>query len=264
MRHITLLTDFGTREGGDAVMKGVIWRIVPGNPIADLSHQVAPQNIREAAMVLERIAPYFPDETVHVVVIDPGVGTKRRAIAARFGNQFFVGPDNGVCTPLLERAERAGAPIEVVVLDNPEYWNEEVNPIFHGRDVFAPCGGHVAKGIPLGKMGTPITDIIRLKPPEPAIINGVVQGEISHIDYFGNIITNIKHEVIKPLRPVVVRVGGVELHDLVTTFGDRPVGDLIALNSPTHYVMVSVVNGNAAKRLSVNIGDRVEIVPQTR
>ena len=215
-------------------------------------------------MVLERIAPYFPDETVHVVVIDPGVGTERRAIAARFGNQFFVGPDNGVCTPLLERAEREGAPVEIVDLDNPDYWNEEVNPIFHGRDVFAPCGGHVANGVPLSKMGTPITDVIRLKPQEPEIVNGMVEGEISHIDYFGNIITNIKHDVIKPIRPVTVKVGNAELNDLVTTFGDRPVGDLIALKSPTHYVMVSVVNGNAAKRLSVEIGDRVEIVTQSR
>ena len=138
MRHITLLTDFGTTEGEHTVMKGVIWSIVPGNPIADLSHLIPPQDIRAAALVLERTAHYFPPETVHVIVVDPGVGTERRPIAGRAGEQFFVAPDNGVVTPLIERAENAGEPVEVVHLDKPEYWLKNISSIFHGRDIFAP------------------------------------------------------------------------------------------------------------------------------
>jgi S-adenosylmethionine hydrolase len=254
-----LLTDFGTTEGEHTVMKGVIWNIVPGNPIADLSHDISPQSILEASLVLERTAHYFPPETVHIVVVDPGVGTVRRPIAAQFGDQFFVGPDNGVCTPLLERAERENKTVEIVHLDKPKYWLEKVSNIFHGRDIFSPCGGHLAKGIPLIELGTPITDIVRFHRPTPKIREDGAQCEILHIDYYGNIIVNIQREELEGLRPVEISIGGVTLDDMKDTFGDVPEGELVAVYSPTDYLLIAVRNGNAEKHVGAKIGDRILI-----
>ena len=262
MRHITLLTDFGTTEGEHTVIKGVIWRILPGASIADLSHDISPQNIREAALVLERTAHYFPAETVHVVVVDPGVGTERRAIAARFGDQFFVGPDNGVCTPLLERAERAereNSPIEIVHLNKPEYWLDDVSDIFHGRDVFAPCGGHLAKGVPLAKLGSPITEVVRYHVPRPIFKGDVLHGEVMHIDHYGNIIANMRRDDIEPMRPVDVWLSGCQIGGLARTFGERAPGGLLALYSPMYYLMIAVTNGNAAAELGARVGDPVQV-----
>jgi S-adenosylmethionine hydrolase len=262
VRHITLLTDFGTTEGEHAVMKGVIWRILPGAPIADLSHDISPQNIREGALVLERTARYFPDETVHIVVVDPGVGTERKAIAARFGDQFFVGPDNGVCTPLLERAERENGPVEIVHLNKPEYWLDDVSDIFHGRDIFAPCGGHLAKGVPLAELGTPITEAVRYHVPHPTFMGDVLCGEVMHIDHYGNLIANIRRDDIEPLRPVDVLVGERQIQGLARTFGERNPGTLLALYSPTYYLMIAVTNGNAAAHLGAQVGDVIKVAPR--
>ncbi len=262
MRHITLLTDFGTTEGEHTVMKGVIWNILPGHPIADLSHEISAQNILEAALVLERTAHYFPPETVHVVVVDPGVGTHRRPIAARFGEQFFVGPDNGVCSLLLARAEQAGQPVEIVHIDNPDYWLPDVSPIFHGRDIFAPVGGHLASGVPLAELGTPIEDVVRLEMAQPVVEDDRIMGEVMHIDHYGNIICNIRREQIEPLRPVVVSIDEVRLQGMVNTFGEVPVGDLAALYSPHYYLMIAETNGDAAARIGVAVGERVEVMRQ--
>ncbi len=244
------------------MIKGVIWRILPGAPIADLSHDISPQNIREAALVLERTAHFFPAETVHVVVVDPGVGTARRPIAARFGEQFFVGPDNGVCTPLLERAERENGPIEIVHLNKPAYWLDEVSNIFHGRDIFAPCAAHLAAGVGLAELGTPITEIMRYHVPQPACEDGLLRGEVIHIDHFGNLIANIHRDDLEPLRPVNVRLGQVEIEGLVRAFGKREPGALLALYSPHYYLMIAVTNGNAAARLGAQVGDVVEVAPR--
>ena len=259
MRHITLLTDFGTTEGEHTVLKGVIWRILPGALIADLSHSISPQSILEGALVLERTAHFFPEETVHIVVIDPGVGTQRRPIAARFGEQFFVGPDNGVCTPMLERAERLGQPVEIVHLDKPEYWLEDVTSIFHGRDIFAPSGGHLAAGVALNDLGTPITDVIRIQKPALAIAADRIQGEVMHIDSYGNLICNIRREDIQKLGRVKVKFKNIELGEMVNTFGDKAVGEICPLYSPMYYLMIAETNGNAQKSLNAQRGDKVEV-----
>ncbi|MGD8454812.1 MAG: SAM-dependent chlorinase/fluorinase [Anaerolineales bacterium] len=259
MRHITLLTDFGTTEGEQTVMKGVIWNIVPGNPIADLTHDINPQSILEASLVLERTAHFFPPETVHIVVVDPGVGTERRPIAARFGDQFFVGPDNGVCTPLLERAERENKPVEIVHLDKPEYWLETDCNIFHGRDIFSPSGGYLAKGVSLKTLGTPIKDVIRFHRPAPEIRGDGAACEVLHVDYYGNIIVNIQREDLEGLRPVKIDIGSVTLNGMNDTFGDVPEGELVAVYSPTGFLLIAVRNGNAAQHLGVKRGDPVSI-----
>ncbi|MGB2909095.1 MAG: SAM-dependent chlorinase/fluorinase [Anaerolineales bacterium] len=162
MSTITLLTDFGLKDGNVGVMKGVIWGITPDVHIADLSHHISPQNVHEAALVLRRAAPYFPDGTVHVVVVDPGVGTERRPIAAQLGNHYFIGPDNGVVTMLLEHIEAEGFPISFIHLNKPQHWLPEVSSVFHGRDIFAPAAAHLAAGVTLTELGDPIDDPIRL------------------------------------------------------------------------------------------------------
>ncbi len=263
MRHITLLTDFGTTEGEHTVMKGVIWKILSGAPVGDLSHAIDPQNILQAALVLQRTAAYFPDETVHVVVVDPGVGTERKGIAARFGSQFFVGPDNGVCTPLLERAENEGAPVEIVELVNPEYWVHPVSPIFHGRDIFAPVGGHLAAGVPLNEFGPVMTDVVRLTLPEAELKEGSLVGEVMHIDHFGNLICTPRKSDIEPLGSGCVFVEETEIGPVHQTFGEKAVGELVAVYSPSNYLMVAVTNGNAKERLGVSVGAPVRYVPES-
>src|SRR3972149_2437787 len=146
MSVITLMTDFGIKDGNVGVMKGVIWGIAPDVQISDLSHTIQAQNIREAGFILARSVPYFPKGTIHVAVVDPGVGTQRRPMAARIGDWFFVGPDNGLITMWLEHAEKENWTSEFVHLDRPEYWLPVVSHVFHGRDIFSPAAAHLARG----------------------------------------------------------------------------------------------------------------------
>ena len=259
MSYITLITDFGLKDGNVGVMKGVIWGIAPGAQIADLSHNISPQNIPEAALVLGRSAPYFPAGTVHVVVVDPGVGTERRPIAARLGEQFFVGPDNGVLTMLLGRAEGSGWEIEIVHTDKPAYWLPEISHVFHGRDIFAPVAAHLAGGVPLGEMGTPVKDPLRLDLPQPARWDNGWRGEVIHIDHFGNISSNIRVEHLGVPAGVVVSLCGVVVEGLVETFGERGPGELVALYGSTGNLIISVVDGDAATNLGASVGDRVAV-----
>lgn len=259
MSFITLLTDFGIRDGAVGLMKGVIWRIAPEARIADLSHSVGPQNLQEAAVILSFAAPYFPRNTIHIVVVDPGVGTARRSLAARFGSCFFVGPDNGVCTPLLERAELAQEPIEIVRLDKPEYWLPEVSDVFHGRDVYAPVGAHLAAGVLLSQLGTPMDDPVRLALPKAEHVPGGMRGEVTFIDDFGNLHTNLLRQHLAEWKEVKVRVCNRGISGLVRTFGERPPGTLIALYGTEHDLNIAVVNGNAQATLRAKIGDLVEV-----
>jgi S-adenosylmethionine hydrolase len=264
MPFITLMTDFGIKDGNTGVMKGVIWGICPEAQIADLSHLVGAQNIREAAFILARCAPYFPKGTVHVVVVDPGVGTARRPVAARLGDWFYVGPDNGTITALLERVERQDSPREFVHLDKRKYWLDEVSFVFHGRDIFSPVAAHLARGVPLSDVGTPISDPVRIELPKPKRTDSGWQGEITLIDHFGNISSNIRVEnlgdALKNKEKINVRIAGREILGMVDTFGQRPVGELIALLGSTGNLIVSVVNGNAAEDLGAKVGDGIEAV----
>ncbi len=264
MAAITLMTDFGIKDGNVGVMKGVIWGICPSAQISDLSHMVGPQNIREAALILLRSAPYFPKGTVHVVVVDPGVGTRRRPMAARIGDWYYVGPDNGTITLLLERAEREGWSFEFVQLDKLKFWLPDVSFVFHGRDIFSPVAAHLANGVPLGELGTPFSDPERLQLPKPIQTKDGWRGEIIHIDHFGNVASNIRvenlGEAIRQKEQIIVRLDSAEIKGMVNTFGERPVGDLVALLGSTGNLIVSVVNGNAASQLGVKVGDTIEAI----
>ncbi len=258
MPLITLTTDFGLKDGNVGVMKGVIWSIAPQARIADLSHLIAPQNIPEAALILLRSAPYFPDGTIHVVVVDPGVGTARRPMAARVGAQYYVGPDNGILTMWLERAESQGLAARFVHLNRPGYWLPEVSHVFHGRDIFAPAAAHLAAGVALEALGDPFADVVRLPLPRPQRTPHGWRGEIIHIDHFGNLAANIRQEHLPGRESVTVSLCGVKIDGMVHTFGERPQGDLVALWGSTGNLIVSVVNGSAARRLDAHLGDVVE------
>jgi len=265
LKLITLLTDFGLQDGYPGIMKGVIWGIAPDVQIADLTHLIHPQNILEGALALGRAAPYFPPGTIHLAVVDPGVGTHRRAIAAQIGGSFFVGPDNGLCTVLLDQAadgvQPRGQPWQVVQLDQPRFWLREVSNVFHGRDIFAPVAAHLANGVLLTELGTPISDPQRLELPRPRQAGGGWVGQVIIVDNFGNLSTNLERKHLEGLGEVRVLAGGREVRGIVNTFGDRQPGELVALIGEVGDLTVSIVNGSAAQELHCGIGDPVELLP---
>jgi S-adenosylmethionine hydrolase len=260
MTVITLLTDFGTRDGYVGVMKGVILDIAPAVQIVDLSHEIAPQDILEAALLLRRVVPYFPDGTIHVAVIDPGVGTSRRGIAAQLGSQYFVGPDNGILSLIPAYDKKNKQESIVVNLDQPRYWLSAVYQTFHGRDVFAPVAAHLAYGVPLNELGTTIRDPIRLQIPQPSPTPNGWIGQVIHIDNFGNLSTNLDNDHIKGSQQLIVNIKGEQIIGSVSTFGDRSKGTLIALLDSSGSLAISVVNGSAAQLLNVRVGDQLEVL----
>jgi len=257
---ITILTDFGLRDGFVAVMKGVILGLAPDVRLVDVTHLISPQNVREAAVVLSRSAFYFPEGTIHIFVVDPGVGTDRRPIAAQIGQQRFIGPDNGALTMALARAKREVWPVEIFKLDQPRYWRPEISHVFHGRDIFAPVAAHLAQGVPLAVLGSSIIDPVLLPLSPIEHTPDGLRGEITHVDHFGNIATNIRADDLAGLGQVTVRARNAEIAGLVQTFGDRPPGELIAFINSAGELAVAVVNGNAGQRLGARAGDVVEVV----
>jgi len=258
------MTDFGIKDGNVGVMKGVIWGICPTAQISDLSHMIQAQNIREAAYVFARSVPYFPKGSIHVVVVDPGVGTRRRPMAAQIGDWFYVGPDNGTITGLLERAEQAGWQTELVELNKSKYWLPDVSYVFHGRDIFSPVAAHLANGVLLNELGTSFTNPVRLELPKPEKTKDGWRGEVTHIDHFGNISSNIRVEqlgdAMKQQENIIVRLNGIEINGMVNTFGERSPDELIALIGSTGNLGIAVVNGNAAAKLDVKLGNEILVI----
>jgi len=259
MAVITLMTDFGNKDGFVGTMKGVIWQICPSAQIADISHEIAPQNIREGAIALWRAAPFFPADTVHIAVVDPGVGTRRRPMAARLGNMYFVGPDNGLFTPFIENAIAKGEPRRFVTLDQPRWFLPKVSRTFHGRDIFSPVGAYLASGVPLEALGTIFDDpvLLPLSQPEPT-----AQGYTAHIsvvDVFGNCTTDLPASAIAG-HEIEIRVKGKTVRGLSSSYGHHQPGELIALVDSEDFLEVAVVNGSAANALNAQVGDEVEVI----
>ncbi len=262
MAFITLLTDFGLRDGYPGVMKGVIWRIAPDAQIADITHSIPPQNIRLGALALARTAPFFPPGTIHVAVVDPGVGTDRLPMGLACGNHFFIGPDNGLFTLVMDQAARTGEPIQAFHLDQPRYWLPSISRVFHGRDIFAPVAAHLANGVPLEQMGSPLPNPVRLAVPHPyPLFGGGYRGEVVEVDTFGNLSTNLEDSLFSNWNTVTVSLAGRQIEGLVSTFGDRPVGSLVALVGTHHDLVISIVNGDASRALGISLGAMVEITP---
>jgi S-adenosylmethionine hydrolase len=243
--RVTLLTDFGTEDGYAAAMAGVVASASPDAVIDHASHAVAQGDVLGAALALSRYAGLYPEGTVHLVVVDPGVGTARRAIAARVDGRFYVAPDNGVLTRVLsEGTDRALVSIAV-----PD--DLGVSPTFHGRDVFAPAAARLARGDALESLGSPLRDPVMLPLPEPERRGDCLKGEVIQVDRFGNLISNIPG---RWLEKHMVQVAGMDAGPVRRTYADVAPGELVAVVGSLGLLEVSVRDGNAADRLGADRG----------
>jgi len=258
---ITLMTDFGLQDHFVGVMKGVIADIAPHANLMDLTHQIHPQDVSEAARMLAEAVPYFTPGTVHVAVVDPGVGTTRRALAARIGSFFYVTPDNGLLTMIIQEASGEHKPVEIIELDQPKYWLPEPSHTFHGRDVFAPVAAHLANGLPLEKLGEPINDPVMLTLSQPVRTAKGWQAEVVWVDTFGNLSTNLPESVLPDDRNnILVKIQEHTIHGLTQAFGDAPNDALIATIDSTGHLALAVVNGSAAEKLNADKGTQVTMI----
>lgn len=261
-RLLTLTTDFGTQDAYVAAMKGVILGIQPTVRMVDITHEVTPQDVMEAAYVLRGAVPFFPPETIHLVVVDPGVGTDRRPVALRHEEQWFVGPDNGLFTLLLD----GSAPDELVVLDRPAYWRTpELSATFHGRDLFAPVAAHLASGRGLHEVGSPAEGLSPLHWALPIEDDEGLRGWVVHIDRFGNCMTNIprdRFEARRRGRPIKGYAGSATFEALRPTYGAVPAGEALLLFGSGGTLEVAVNGGNASSLLGIRRGDPIHIIFQ--
>lgn len=254
-RIITFTTDFGTRDIFVGVMKGVILGIHPHATLVDITHDIAPQNILQGAFLLANAIKYFPANAVHVVVVDPGVGSPRRAIAVQTGETFFVAPDNGVLTLAIQRSE-----IRAIQLTKPQYWLPHVSNTFHGRDIFAPVAAHLSLGVPLDALGEPINDLVQLSQCNAAWRAGnEIAGYVAHIDHFGNVITNIDEKLLAGIdrARATITLHGKTLTGIKATYAAVAQGELLALVSSGGTLEIAMRNGNAAQTLGAQLGDQV-------
>jgi S-adenosyl-L-methionine hydrolase (adenosine-forming) len=254
---ITLTTDFGYTDPFVGIMKGVILRITPDAQIVDLSHGIAPQDIRAAALSLAASVDSFPDGSIHVVVVDPGVGSVRRAIRIESANHYFVGPDNGVLSFALEGKESA----RIVDLSNETYHLQPKSGTFHGRDVFAPVAAHLAHGVPLGEFGASLEDCVRLRWPPIDHAGDSILGEILYIDRFGNLFTNIRERDLMSVAPerIGVRFGEINILGLSPNYAAGQSKGFIALINSWGMVEIAMFKGNAASQTAAQMGDKVKI-----
>ncbi len=226
---ITLTTDFGSTDPFVGIMKGVILSTAPHARLVDLTHEISPGNILAAALTIEAAIPYFPEGTIHLAVVDPGVGTTRKPIAIQHNNQYFVGPDNGLFSLILNNnndnqksSEQSSQSTRIIHLTNDTYFRKPVSPTFHGRDIFAPVAGHLALGTDINQLGTPITNMQTLNIPTLILHNNnTITAQVIAIDHFGNLITNCKREDLPPHQP-----------DQITITVNLPEDSLYCTNNP--------------------------------
>jgi len=243
-------------------MKGVILGIQPRATLVDITHKVPPGDIRAGAFALMAACRYFPKGTVHVAVVDPGVGSERRAIAAETADHFFVGPDNGVLSWAI-----AGETVRAIrLLENPEYFLSPVTHTFHGRDVFAPVAAHLSRGIPLASLGRRLTDFVRLPWPEARRSPGRLQGEVVYVDRFGNAITNIKVEWLKGRASWSCQVQGKRKArcPLSACYSSVPAGRSVILPGSNGFLEIAVNGGSAAQKLGLHAGSEVAVYREER
>ncbi len=247
---ITLTTDFGSSSGYVAEVKAVLLSAVPDARLVDVAHDLPPQSIRHAEVVLRRVAFAFPVGTVHLVVVDPGVGTPRRPLAVQARGLGFVGPDNGVLGVAL-----ASPGARAVVLDRPHLFREPVSRTFHGRDVFAPVAAELAAGLPLESLGTAIGDALPSTLPAPRVEGTRVRGETLAADAFGNLATNVPARLLGPAHRITA---GGRPAERVGTYGEATPGVLLALVGSDGYLEIAARDGSAARLLGRS--DAVEVV----
>ncbi|MFQ6040595.1 MAG: S-adenosyl-l-methionine hydroxide adenosyltransferase family protein [Candidatus Poribacteria bacterium] len=255
---ITLTTDFGTTDIFVGVMKGVILNLNPEAKIIDIAHDIEPQDIHAAAFLLSSAYRYFPPGTIHVGVIDPGVGSARRAIAVETEQYYFVAPDNGLLSYVL-REEKVRCAVN---LTNPEYFLPQISHTFHGRDIFAPVAAHLSCGVSLNSLGERITNIMQIPISTPDTSESEIVGQIIYIDRFGNLITNISQnlfESIKKGRDFMIFVKDRQIQQICRAYAEFPPGELLGIFSSFGNLEIAINGGNAAETLGVKRGDSIKV-----
>jgi S-adenosylmethionine hydrolase len=250
-RIISLLTDFGTQDAFVGIMKGVILSINSSVSLVDLSHAVPPQDILVGALILRSAMAFFPPGTIHVAVVDPGVGSARRALLVETRTAFFIGPDNG----LLSLAAPAETIVRRIHLTNEEYWLSPRSATFHGRDVFAPVAAHLALGVAADCFGTPVSDIAHLSLPAVEYREDSLKGRVIYIDHFGNLVTNISEADLCPFskQNLLVSIGAVRIYGIVGSYADVAVGRPAALLNSWGMLEIAVRHGSAAQQLEISL-----------
>jgi len=257
LRLVTLTTDFGTHDYYVGAMKGVMLNIAPDLHLTDLSHEIPPQDILAGAFLLRHSAPLFPRHTVHLAVVDPGVGSDRRGLVVASQGHLWVGPDNGLFTYALSNGFRA---FEIA---DPGLRREPVSATFHGRDLFAPTAAHLAAGFPVERVGPPVDDPVILEEAHPVVSRDSVTGAVIHIDGFGNLITNITAQVALSLgEEIGVQLAtGLAIEGLSSTYADVDPDSALALIGSGGLVEISIRGGHAARRLGLSRGDLIVLRP---
>ena len=264
MSVITLLTDFGTADEYVGVMKGVMLSICPAVSIVDISHQLEPQDVAQAAYLVPAYYHFFPEGTIHIVIVDPGVGSQRAILAVHFHKHYFITPDNGVLSLLL-RDQKSDTIIEV---NQSEYFLEPLSATFHGRDIFAALGAHMACGIKIGALGSKrqIEEIVYLNDLTCQVTeSGELIGKIVSIDRFGNLISNIDAIRLrdfcqsKPSKQIHITIGSLTIRGMAKTYADAAQGAPLALIGSRGYLEIALNCANAQQRLKAFKGDRVRI-----
>jgi S-adenosyl-L-methionine hydrolase (adenosine-forming) len=255
---ITLTTDFGAGSHYAAAMKGVILSINPAATIVDLSHDIPPQDIRRAALLLDDSADWFPPETIHVAVIDPGVGTDRALVYARIGRQQFLAPDNG----LLSRLAARTPPQKLIRLADPAYWLEHISNTFHGRDILAPVAARLAAGLDPDRLGPPLERLATLDWLEARAKPNRIDGAVIEVDSFGNLITNITADMIagRPTdRRACIVCNIYETWGIYHVYAEQASGTLVALIGSSGRLELAIVRDNASERLGISVGAPVTV-----
>ena len=254
---ITLTTDFGQADHFAGTVKGVILSIAPRARIVDITHEIAPFEVNEGAFVIAQAWRYFPKGAIHVVVVDPGVGSARRPILAEAAGHYFIAPDNGVLSMIYDTARH-----EVRVISNPKLMRKEVSRTFHGRDVFAPAAAHLARGVPPARFGKTIRDYVRSFLIKPTRLSRTVWGgTILKVDRFGNLITNLHIDEFQDVktRPVELRVGLVQVRRLALNYAETALGEVFAIVGSSGYLEVAANQASAAKVLGCGAGAPLEL-----
>jgi len=258
---ITLLTDFGTSDPFVGVMKGVILGINPWARCIDLTHAIAPQQIRGGALALRSAVPFFPAGTVHVAVVDPGVGSARRPILIEAEGGFLVGPDNGVLSLAAATLQRR----EARLIENERFFRQPVSHTFHGRDIFAPVAAHLSRGVMPAEFGPSLESTVELVLPAVRRSDSTLSGEVVYVDHFGNLVTNIAADALAsfPAKTLSVTIKDTRVAGPVTAYAAVPQGTALAVVGSWGVLEVAVRNGNAAQMFAAGPGTPVTVVMES-
>lgn len=255
---ITLTTDFGEGSRYVAAMKGVILSIHPQARIVDLTHSIPPQDVRSGAIALAEMAPWFPPETIHVAVVDPGVGSGRRIVYARIDSQQFVAPDNGLLSRLAARTK----PTKIVHIAESRFWLPTVSATFHGRDILVPVAARLSLGLSPDELGPPIAELVEQTWAEARRMANHIDGEVIEVDSFGNLITNITRDMLRGVptdESVTVTCDEHETQGIFSVYNDQPAMTLLALIGSSDRLELAIVNDSATIMLGVKAGAPVRV-----